>query len=110
MTLEILTSEELAPEQLVTLNQIHSDTVLSLSASPAPAAEGKPHADGMITATPGIGLGILTADCQPVLFADTEAGVIGAAHAGWRGALGGVLEQVIDKMVALGPSARASPP
>ncbi|TMV38120.1 polyphenol oxidase, partial [Thioclava sp. BHET1] len=81
---------------------IHSDAVLSLTAPPASAAEGKPRADGMVTATPGIGLGILTADCQPVLFADAAAGVIGAAHAGWRGALGGVLERVIDKMVGLG--------
>ena len=58
----------------------------------------------MVTATPGLALTILTADCQPVLFADAEAGVIGAAHAGWRGALDGVLEATLDAMEALGAS------
>jgi YfiH family protein len=56
----------------------------------------------MVTRTPGVVLGILTADCQPVLFADPEAGVIGAAHAGWRGALDGVLEATVAAMAALG--------
>jgi YfiH family protein len=56
----------------------------------------------MVTATPGLALGILTADCEPVLFGDPDAGVIGAAHAGWKGALYGVLEATIDAMVALG--------
>jgi YfiH family protein len=56
----------------------------------------------MVTATPGIGLGILTADCQPVLFADPTAKVIGAAHAGWRGAQAGVLEATVEAMEALG--------
>jgi YfiH family protein len=56
----------------------------------------------MVTATPGLGLAILTADCQPVLFADPVARVIGAAHAGWRGAQGGVLEATVEAMVALG--------
>ena len=55
-----------------------------------------------MTATPGIALAVLTADCQPVLFADAQAGVIGAAHAGWRGTLDGVLEATVDAMVALG--------
>ena len=59
-------------------------------------------ADGMVTATPGLGLAILTADCQPVLFADPVARVIGAAHAGWRGAKDGVLEATVDAMVTLG--------
>ena len=59
----------------------------------------------MVTATKGIGLAILTADCQPVLFADTTAGVIGAAHAGWKGAQTGVLEATIDAMEALGATA-----
>jgi YfiH family protein len=58
----------------------------------------------MVTATPGLGLGILTADCAPVLFADAEARVIGAAHAGWKGALGGVLEATLDAMEKLGAS------
>jgi YfiH family protein len=56
----------------------------------------------MATATPGVALGVLTADCMPVLFADPEAGVIGAAHAGWRGALDGVLEATVDARVGLG--------
>jgi hypothetical protein len=62
----------------------------------------KPRADAMVTRTPGIALGVLTADCQPVLFADPKAGVIGAAHAGWRGTRDGVLEATVDAMVALG--------
>jgi len=62
----------------------------------------KPRADGMVTNVPGLALSVLAADCQPVLFADAEAGVVGAAHAGWRGALGGVLEATVDAMEALG--------
>jgi hypothetical protein len=62
----------------------------------------RPRADGMVTTTPGLALGILTADCQPVLFADAEAGVIGAAHAGWRGTRDGVLEATLAAMERLG--------
>lgn len=83
---------------LVSLNQIHSAGVVTLTAPPT----GRIVADGMVTNVPGIGLGVLTADCQPVLFADAGAGVIGAAHAGWRGAKDGVLEATVDAMVALG--------
>lgn len=86
------------PAALVTLNQTHSADVLTLDAPPA----GRPRADAMVTRTPGLALGILTADCAPVLFADPAAGVIGAAHAGWRGARDGVLEATLDAMVALG--------
>src|SRR6185437_4845247 len=64
----------------------------------------RPEGDGMVTATPGLGLGILTADCAPVLFADAQAGVIGAAHAGWKGAAGGVLEATLEAMETLGAS------
>ncbi|MGB0903385.1 MAG: peptidoglycan editing factor PgeF [Mangrovicoccus sp.] len=85
-------------EALVAVHQVHSPDVLQVS-SPLP---DKPRADAMVTATPGIALSILTADCQPVLFADTQAGVIGAAHAGWRGALDGVLEATLEAMVELG--------
>jgi polyphenol oxidase len=92
------TALDLAPDRLVTVHQVHSATVLTLDAPP----EGRPQADAIVTATPGIGLGILTADCQPVLFADPRAGVIGAAHAGWRGAMAGVLEATLDAMAALG--------
>jgi hypothetical protein len=61
-----------------------------------------PKADAMVTNQPGIALGILTADCAPILFADTEAGVIGAAHAGWNGALAGVTDSVVTAMLRLG--------
>ncbi|WP_116130769.1 peptidoglycan editing factor PgeF [Tropicimonas sp. IMCC34043] len=84
--------------QLISMNQIHSANVITLDSAPT----DRPDADGMVTATPGIALAVLTADCQPVLFADHEAQVIGAAHAGWRGALGGVLEAVLDAMEQLG--------
>jgi len=88
----------LGPEALVSLHQVHSPDVVTLT---GPLAD-KPRADAMVTATPGLGLAILTADCQPVLFADAEAGVIGAAHAGWKGAQAGVLEATLDAMEALG--------
>ncbi|MFC2970110.1 peptidoglycan editing factor PgeF [Acidimangrovimonas pyrenivorans] len=89
---------EVSSDHLLTANQVHSAEVATLT---EPFAE-RPRVDAMVTATPGLALGILTADCQPVLFADAEAGVIGAAHAGWRGALNGVLEAVLDAMEALG--------
>jgi len=87
------------PEALATVYQTHSADVLTISA-PEDTAHAK--ADAMVTSVPGVILGILTADCQPVLFADPEAGVIGAAHAGWKGALNGVLEAAVDAMEALG--------
>ena len=83
---------------LVGVHQIHSATVVTVD---APLSE-KPRADALVTATPGLALSVLTADCQPVLFADADAGVIGAAHAGWRGALDGVLAATVDAMEALG--------
>ncbi|MDP2084561.1 MAG: peptidoglycan editing factor PgeF [Gemmobacter sp.] len=86
------------PEGLVTLNQVHSPLVVALTEPPA----ARLRADAMVTATPGLALGVLAADCQPVLFADREAGVIGAAHAGWRGTLDGVLDATLDAMEALG--------
>jgi polyphenol oxidase len=84
-----------APDHFVSLHQVHSAIAVRVEA-PFPGA--RPEADGMVTTTRGLGLAILTADCAPVLFADTEAGVIGAAHAGWRGALGGVLEATVAAM------------
>ncbi|MEL7104550.1 MAG: peptidoglycan editing factor PgeF [Pseudomonadota bacterium] len=84
---------------LVTVFQTHSADVATLD---TPHDGPSPEADAMVTATPGLGLAILTADCQPVLFADTGAGVIGAAHAGWKGALSGVLGATVDAMEALG--------
>ena len=90
----------LAEERLVTCYQIHSADVLTVE-QPWRREEA-PRADGMVTNRPGIALGVLAADCAPVLFADAEAGVIGAAHGGWRGALGGVLEATVAAMTALG--------
>lgn len=89
---------DLAPGHLVTLHQVHSAEVVRVD-GPLP---DRPRADAMVSAVPGIGLGILTADCQPVLFCDRQAGVIGAAHAGWRGARDGVLEATLAAMTALG--------
>ena len=87
-----------APDHLVAVHQVHSADVVTVT---RPLKE-KPRADALVTATPGLALTILTADCQPVLFFDAQAGVIGAAHAGWRGALDGVLESTLDAMEALG--------
>ncbi len=85
---------------LVTVHQVHSPAVVTVTA-PFEHAD-RPEADAMVTDRPGLVLGILTADCAPVLFADADAGVIGAAHAGWKGALGGVVAATVDAMVALG--------
>jgi YfiH family protein len=81
---------------LVTLHQVHSPDALYVAA-PWPD-DGRPEADAMVTDRPGLVLGILTADCAPVLLADREAGVIAAAHAGWKGALGGVVEATVAEM------------
>ncbi|MBP0462681.1 peptidoglycan editing factor PgeF [Roseomonas sp. PWR1] len=87
-------------DALAALTQVHGPDVAVLDA-PWPL-DARPKADAMVTRRPGVALGIVTADCAPVLFADAGAGVIGAAHAGWRGAVAGVLEATIDAMVALG--------
>ncbi|UEM04655.1 peptidoglycan editing factor PgeF [Skermanella rosea] len=92
---------DLEPDRLVTLYQVHSPDVVTVE-RPWRPGETPPRADAMVTATPGVALGILTADCVPVLFADAEAGVIGAAHAGWKGAKAGVIEATIGAMKALG--------
>jgi len=94
---------DLEPNGLVTAYQVHSNRVAVVE-SPWPR-EAAPKVDAMVTRTPNLALGILTADCAPVLLADTKAGVIGAAHAGWQGALGGVLEAVVAAMVDLGATA-----
>jgi polyphenol oxidase len=94
-------AEALAPgAALLTLYQIHSGDAVTVAA-PWNLGDG-PKADAMATNVPGLALGILTADCAPVLLADAEAGVIGAAHAGWKGALGGVTDCVIAAMEQLG--------
>ncbi|GAB4539715.1 MAG: peptidoglycan editing factor PgeF [Ruegeria sp.] len=90
---------EVAPEALIGVHQVHSPAVVTID---GPIQGDKPKADAIVTATPGLALTILTADCQPVLFSDPDAKVIGAAHAGWRGALQGVLEATLDAMEKLG--------
>lgn len=91
--------------KLVTVHQVHSADVVFASA--AWPQDERPHADAMVTDRPGLLLGILTADCAPVLLADEEAGIIGAAHAGWRGALGGVTDATVEAMVRLGADRNA---
>ena len=88
-----------APTSLATVFQLHSTQVHVVDSPPGPRA---PRADGMVTTTPDIALAVLTADCQPVLFADHDARVIGATHAGWRGVLNGVLEETLLAMERLG--------
>jgi polyphenol oxidase len=91
---------DVAPDSLLTCYQIHSPDVVTVEAPWA--ADARPRADAMVTRVPNIALGISTADCGPVLFADTEAQVIGGAHAGWRGAFTGVIEATIAAMEKLG--------
>jgi len=102
----------IAPQNLLTLYQIHSPEVVTVRE--AWSGQG-PEADGMVTRTPGIALGVLAADCTPILFADAAAGVIGACHAGWKGALAGVAEATVAAMrregardiaAAIGPTIR----
>ena len=89
-----------APENLLVPYQIHSADALAVT---APWAEGaRPRCDGLVTATPGLALGVTGADCGILLFADRQAGVIGAAHAGWKGALTGMVEALIAAMEVLG--------
>jgi YfiH family protein len=89
------------PEHLLGLTQVHGRDVVTVTDTLWAAGQG-PKADAMVTARPGLALGIITADCAPILFADPRAGVVGAAHAGWRGALGGVIEATLGAMVAIG--------
>jgi YfiH family protein len=89
-----------APERLLSVHQVHSPDV-AVAEKPWDAS-ARPRADAIVTRVPGLAIGVTTADCGPVLFADGEAGVIGAAHAGWRGAQGGVLEATLAAMEGLG--------
>src|SRR6478752_9240904 len=89
-----------APERFLTCYQIHSPQVV-VAETPWPSNE-RPRADAIVTRTPNLAIGVSTADCGPGLLADPEARVIGAAHAGWRGALTGVIEQAITTMEKLG--------
>jgi len=85
---------------IVTLYQEHGTTAREVTSFPA--RDALPHADAVVSATPGLVIGVLTADCAPVLLADATAGVVAAAHAGWRGALGGIVESAIREMERLG--------
>ena len=85
--------------RLLTATQTHSTRVVQVSRS----YEGKEIcADGLVTDIPGMALGVLTADCQPVLLADAKAGIVGAVHAGWKGTLGGILENAVAAMEEMG--------
>ena len=98
----VATALGLNPEDLITAYQVHSADIVMVD-KPWDA-KSAPKVDGMVTNKSGIALGILTADCAPILFGDEQAGIIGAAHAGWRGALGGVAQAVISAMSELGAS------
>jgi polyphenol oxidase len=91
-----------AEKQLVSAYQVHSADVVVVDRPWA--SDARPKVDGLVTKTKGLALGVLTADCGPVLFADAEAGVIGACHAGWKGALIGVTDSTIAAMEKLGAS------
>ena len=101
--------EAVAPgARLVTVHQVHSaDAVYAEAPWPDNA---RPHADAIVTDRPDLALGILTADCTPVLLADLEAGVIGAAHAGWRGAFAGVIESPSRSWLSAAPRGSGSSP
>jgi len=90
----------ITPDRLVTCNQIHGANIVAVEQVWRRGEQ--PKADGMATRQRGVALGVLAADCVPVLFADEAAGVIGAAHAGWRGALTGVAEAAVGTMIGLG--------
>lgn len=88
---------QVEPDRLIGAHQIHSAQVVTVT---GPGPQGR--ADALVTDVPGLALSVLTADCMPILMADPDAGVIAAVHAGWRGALAGVLESTLDAMEALG--------
>lgn len=96
-------SLNIARRNLVGCTQVHGIDVVQVET--AWEAGSGPRADAMVTRRPGLALGVITADCAPILFADPEAGIAGAAHAGWRGAVAGVIEATIAAMIALGARA-----
>lgn len=89
-----------SPDRLVTVHQVHSARAITVSA-PFPVGQ-VPEADALVTNTPGLILGALAADCAPVLLCDPHAGVVAAVHAGWKGAVGGIIESAVEAMMALG--------
>ena len=88
-----------APTHFVNVHQVHSADAVTVK---APFGDNTPKADAMVTSQPGLALAVATADCGPILFTDSKAGVIGAAHAGWKGAFGGVIEATAAAMEGLG--------
>jgi len=86
-------------DQLTGVHQVHSATAFCIT---GPFEGERPRADALVTTTPGFAISILTADCTPILFADSKAGVVGAAHAGWRGALAGVIQNTVWLMCEFG--------
>ncbi len=88
------------PDNLMTVYQIDSPDIVTITE--AVPQDKRAEADGLVTALPGFALGVLTADCGPVLFADLENSVVGACHSGWKGATGGVLENTIEAMEKIG--------
>jgi polyphenol oxidase len=100
---------DVAPQCLITAFQVHSPDVVVVETPWPPQA--RPRADGIVTCTPGLAIGVTTADCGPILLAEPQARVIGAAHAGWRGALAGIIEATVAAMERLGaerPRVRAA--
>jgi len=93
---------KVAPSHLLTAYQVHSPEAVAVS-DPWEGPD-RPRADGLVTRTPGLAIGVLTADCSPLLFADAEARVIGVAHAGWKGALTGITSRTLDIMEEQGAS------
>jgi hypothetical protein len=93
-------AECLTARDLLSAHQVHSATAIVVDKAWGP--DERPRADAIVTATPGVAVGVLTADCAPVLFADARAGVVAAAHAGWRGAAAGILESTLEAMLSLG--------
>ncbi|MEL6738013.1 MAG: peptidoglycan editing factor PgeF [Pseudomonadota bacterium] len=100
-------AQAIAPgARIIAPHQQHTPDVIKVGEVWEDRPKGRPVADAVVTATKGLALGIVTADCAPVLLSDIDAGVIGAAHAGWRGAQGGVLASTVDAMEAIGADRR----
>jgi len=96
----VATAFDVSPDHLLSPYQIHSPDVITVKAPWQEDADRK--ADALVTATPGLAIGVATADCGPVLFADPVASVVGAAHSGWKGAVSGILENTVAAMEAAG--------